>query len=115
MRNKKLFSQPNAFNVMGKHITGLSFVSLSKTLGLCLAITDLNDHFSSEILPCIYCYSLLNKNILKEQKWMTAAGNLILTKIHNRGVKNRKQTNKKALFLLKHAFFPNQVQKTPNV
>lgn len=91
MRNKKLFSQLNAFNVMGKHVTGLPFVSLSEMLGSGLAITDLNDPSSSEILPCIYCYSLLHKNILKEEKWVTAAGNLILTKICNRGVKNRKQ------------------------
>lgn len=34
----------------GKHMTGLSFVSLSKVLGLCLGITGLSGCFSSQTL-----------------------------------------------------------------
>lgn len=51
---------------MEKYITVLLLFTLAKMLGLYLEVTALNDHFSSKIVLCIYCYYLLNKKILKD-------------------------------------------------
>lgn len=72
---------------MEKHVRVLLF--LLRNVGFLLGLTDFYDHFSSRVCLCTYCYSLRNKNTLKQHK------------IYNHGGKKTTTT----LPLLKHAYF----------